>query len=205
MRVERTNGAGGVTSSKSVRRSGSDGFTLGEGESATSPTANTGVRSIGGIDILMALQGIEEPGERRRRAVARGRTALDALNSLKIGLLEGGLGHDTVGRLKAAVAVTQGRLRRSDARRRPGGNRTPSRSGDRKDRALPRLTVVCPRSAIRSRPHRREAKSYEQCRSDRRDFEGGRDRARIRHSERQRAAADGGDAQRRHRLRAHRP
>jgi hypothetical protein len=105
MRVERTNGAGGVTSSKSVRRSGSDGFTLGEGEAATSPTANAGVRSIGGIDILMALQGIEEPGERRRRAVARGRTALDALDSLKIGLLEGDLGHDTVGRLKAAVAV----------------------------------------------------------------------------------------------------
>jgi hypothetical protein len=52
----------------------------------------------------MALQGVEEPGERRRRAVARGRTALDALDALKIGLLSGEFDAATVARLKAAVA-----------------------------------------------------------------------------------------------------
>jgi hypothetical protein len=52
----------------------------------------------------MALQGVEEPGERRRRAVARGRHALDALDALKIGLLSGGLDAGTVMQLKAAVS-----------------------------------------------------------------------------------------------------
>jgi Class II flagellar assembly regulator len=104
MRVERPSGANAATAGKTVRRSGSEGFTLSEGEAASGPTANTGVRSIGGIDVLMALQGVEEPGERRRRAVARGRTALDALDALKIGLLSGGLEAAMVARLKAAVS-----------------------------------------------------------------------------------------------------
>jgi hypothetical protein len=105
MRVERPSGTSAVATGKTVRRSGSEGFTLSEGESASSPAASTGgARSIGGIDVLMALQGVEEPGERRRRAVARGRHALDALDALKIGLLSGGLDAGTVTQLKAAVS-----------------------------------------------------------------------------------------------------
>jgi Class II flagellar assembly regulator len=104
MRIERTTGANAVTAGKSIRRNGADGFTLGEGEPAREPIATAGTRSIGGIDVLVALQGIEEPGERRRRAVVRGRTALDALDALKIGLLAGALDAATVVRLKAAVS-----------------------------------------------------------------------------------------------------
>ena len=77
---------------------------MAEGDVARGPLANAGVRSIGGIDVLVALQGIEQPGERRRRAVARGRTALDALDALKIGLLSGALDGATVIRLRAAVS-----------------------------------------------------------------------------------------------------
>jgi hypothetical protein len=104
MRVERPSGPNTVSAGKAARRTGSEGFTLSEGETASGPTANGGVRSVGGIDVLLALQGVEEPGERRRRAVARGRTALDALDALKIGLLSGGLDSATVARLKAAVS-----------------------------------------------------------------------------------------------------
>ena len=104
MRIERATGANAVTAGKSIRRNGADGFTLGEGEPAREPIATAGMRSIGGIDVLVALQGIEEPGERRRRAVVRGRTALDALDALKIGLLAGALDAATVVRLKAAVS-----------------------------------------------------------------------------------------------------
>jgi hypothetical protein len=104
MRVERPNGANAVTSGKAVRRSGSGSFTLSEGEAASGPTANAGVRSIGGIDVLIALQGIEEPGERRRRAVSRGRTALDALDALKIGFLAGAFDTGTVAKLKAVAS-----------------------------------------------------------------------------------------------------
>jgi hypothetical protein len=104
MRVERPSGPSAATPSKTVRRGGSGGFTLSEEEAASGPTANPGVRSIGGIDILMALQGIEDPTERRRRAVARGRTALDVLDALKIGLLSDGLDAGMVGRLRSAVS-----------------------------------------------------------------------------------------------------
>ena len=104
MRVERPGGTGVISGSKAARRTGGEGFALTENELAPAPSPNSGVRSIGGIDILIALQGIEEPGERRRRAVARGRTALDALDELKIGLLTGGLDGATVFKLKAAVS-----------------------------------------------------------------------------------------------------
>jgi hypothetical protein len=103
MRVERPSGTNAVAAGKTVRRSGSEGFTLSEATTASGPAATTGARSIGGIDVLMALQGVEEPGERRRRAVARGRTALDALDALKIGLLSGEFDAGTLARLKTAV------------------------------------------------------------------------------------------------------
>jgi class II flagellar assembly regulator FliX len=104
MRVERPGNAGMVSGTKAVQRNSGEGFTLAEGEQAPAPSPNSGVKSIGGIDILMALQGIEEPGERRRRAVARGRGALDALDELKIGFLTGGLDGATVFKLKAAIS-----------------------------------------------------------------------------------------------------
>ena len=61
------------------------------------------LRTLGGIDALIALQGIEEPAERRRRAVKHGRRALDALDELKIGLLSGGIDQGTLLRLKSVA------------------------------------------------------------------------------------------------------
>ena len=62
-------------------------------------------RAAANIDGLLALQGIEEdPVERRKRSVARGRTALDVLDDLKMGLLSGNLDASTVMRLRDAAA-----------------------------------------------------------------------------------------------------
>ena len=52
----------------------------------------------------VALQGIEDPTERRRHALKRGRHALDALDELKIGLLGGNLSPATLTKLKSAAA-----------------------------------------------------------------------------------------------------
>ena len=41
---------------------------------------------VGGIDALIALQGVEDQAERRRRSVKSGRNALDLLDELKVGL-----------------------------------------------------------------------------------------------------------------------
>jgi hypothetical protein len=53
---------------------------------------------------LIALQGIEDPVERRSRAVKHGRRALDALDELKLGILSGTLDQATLLRLKSASA-----------------------------------------------------------------------------------------------------
>ena len=61
------------------------------------------MRTVGGIDALIALQGIEDPLERRRRAVKHGRRALDALDELKLALLSGTLEPWALLRLKAVA------------------------------------------------------------------------------------------------------
>ena len=66
-----------------------------------------GIRAEGGRQhrCADALRGVEEdPAERRKRSVQRGRGALDVLDELKIGLLAGTLGPATVSRLRDAAA-----------------------------------------------------------------------------------------------------
>ena len=68
-------------------------------------SATTAPRVAGNIDALLALQGVEEdPVERRKRSVRRGKGALDVLDDLKIGLLSGNFDASTVSRLRDAAA-----------------------------------------------------------------------------------------------------
>jgi hypothetical protein len=73
-------------------------------EAGAAPPAAPAVRTIGGIDALMALQGEQGPAERRRRAVAKGRNALDALEALRVGVLGGSVAPSALARLKSAAA-----------------------------------------------------------------------------------------------------
>ena len=85
-------------------------------------------KAAANIDALLALQGIEEdPAERRKRSVQRGKGALDVLDDLKIGLLSGDFDASTVSRLRDAAANLK------------------SSSGD------PGSTPSCPRSSCGSR------------------------------------------------------
>ncbi len=79
-------------------------FALSDTEPPQAQSAAVALRTLGGIDALIALQGIEEPAERRRRAVKHGRRALDALDELKLGLLAGTLDQGTLLRLKSVAA-----------------------------------------------------------------------------------------------------
>lgn len=103
MRIQGPNGVGVSAASAKTRRTASGTFSLDAGSAAPATTGPTGVRNIGGIDTLLALQGVEESGERRRKAVKRGRGALDALDALKLGLLSGTLDTAALLRLKAAA------------------------------------------------------------------------------------------------------
>jgi hypothetical protein len=103
MRVYGANAAGLGVATQTVRRGASGTFML--PEEASPRAARTGtMQSVGGIDALLALQGIEDPTERRRRAVARGRQVLDVLDEIRLGLLAGSQDGSALGRLKGVVA-----------------------------------------------------------------------------------------------------
>jgi hypothetical protein len=106
MRIYGPNGTTLGTPANSARRTGSTGFSLPDDVATAAETRpSTAPKAAAGIDALLALQGIEEdPVERRRRSVARGKGALDVLDDLKIGLLSGNLNSSTVSRLRDAAA-----------------------------------------------------------------------------------------------------
>jgi hypothetical protein len=101
MRVYGPNGTTVATAPPPARRTAGGTFALSDAEPPQAQSAALALRTLGGIDALIALQGIEEPAERRRRAVKQGRRALDALDELKLGLLAGSLDQGTLLRLKS--------------------------------------------------------------------------------------------------------
>jgi len=104
MRIHGANGTASVTTPMPARRAAAGQFSVAEDAAARATASAAGLRTVGGIDALIALQGIEDPVERRRHAVKRGRLALDALDELKIGLLGGELTSGTLQKLKAVAA-----------------------------------------------------------------------------------------------------
>ena len=104
MRVYGPNGTSVATAAPVARRQASGTFSLSDSEPTQAQNPTVALRTLGGIDALIALQGIEEPAERRRRAVKHGRRALDALDELKLGLLSGTLDQRTLLRLKSVAA-----------------------------------------------------------------------------------------------------
>ena len=104
MRVTGPNGTVIAAPPVAARRPASgETFAPTEGREPQVQSAAVALRTLGGIDALIALQGIEDPAERRRRAVKHGRRALDALDELKLGLLSGALDQGTLLRLKAVA------------------------------------------------------------------------------------------------------
>jgi hypothetical protein len=105
MRIYGPNGTTLGSPAANVRRTSSTSFSLPEDAAAT-PEARAAVapKAAANIDALLAMQGIEDPTERRKRSVQRGRGALDVLDALKIGLLSGNFDTSTVSRLRDAAA-----------------------------------------------------------------------------------------------------
>jgi hypothetical protein len=105
MRILGPNGTTLGPQAGSVRKASSGGFSLPDAGATTETRATVAPKAAAGIDALLAMQGIEEdPTERRKRSVQRGKRALDVLDDLKIGLLSGNFNASTVGRLRDAAA-----------------------------------------------------------------------------------------------------
>lgn len=105
MRIEgrlRTEGAGaGVPRAPGP---GGQRFSVPEAATPAPTNAATASRAAHGVDVLLALQSFDVSGERRRRAVQRGRSLLDALDALKLALIEGTLPESGIARLRALIA-----------------------------------------------------------------------------------------------------
>src|SRR5690242_21641940 len=100
MRVNAVANTSAARVAPSARRVGV-GFSVSEDSSASSAASTTGLRAVASVDALIALQGVEDPTERRKRAVKQGRNALDVLEGLKLGLLDGTLDSSAIGDRKS--------------------------------------------------------------------------------------------------------
>lgn len=105
MRINSPTGTGLPSAQPTTKKAGGSTFKLQSETASTSASSVAGgMRSIGGIDSLIALQGVDDRPQRRRRAVARGQSALEALDELKLGFLSGHLDQHLVSRLQSVVA-----------------------------------------------------------------------------------------------------
>jgi len=102
MRVYGPTGAALAGAPASTRRVPGGTFKVSEQTTSRGAVAAGTLRSISTLDALMALQGVEDPSERKKRAVAKGRNALDVLDKLKLGVLEGSVDAPMLSRLKVA-------------------------------------------------------------------------------------------------------
>jgi hypothetical protein len=105
MRIYGPTGTTLGTPASNARKTSSTGFSLPDATAAPEARSAVAPKAAGNIDALLAMQGVvEDPAERRKRSVQRGRGALDVLDHLKIGLLSGNLEAATVSRLRDAAA-----------------------------------------------------------------------------------------------------
>jgi hypothetical protein len=104
MRIYGPNGTTLGSPAANAKRTSSSGFALPDAASTSEARAAVAPKATANIDALLAMQGIEDPAERRKRSVQRGKGALDVLDDLKIGLLSGNFDASTMSRLRDAAA-----------------------------------------------------------------------------------------------------
>jgi hypothetical protein len=102
MRIQPANTTA-LANPSAARRASSGTFSVNESDTSQAPTTASGLRSVSTMDALLALQGVDDLTERRKRAVAKGRNALDVLDQLKLSVLDGSVEPSTLARLKVAA------------------------------------------------------------------------------------------------------
>jgi len=102
MRIDNTARSSTVNSRGGASRSGAGGFFISEETGPGKVASAQPVAHATGIDVLLALQSVEDPLLARRRAVRRGNSLLDTLEAIKADLL---LGRVSEGRLNQLMAL----------------------------------------------------------------------------------------------------
>lgn len=105
MRIYGPNQTNGTAAASAPRRAGAAGsFALESSSGAAKPQGTAAASGVGGLDSLLALQGVEDAGARRKRFARRGKSALDLLDELKAELLAADLRRETLSRLQGTLA-----------------------------------------------------------------------------------------------------
>jgi hypothetical protein len=109
LRIENTARSTSVQNRGGTGRAGGGGFFIPEQSSAGQAASAQPIAQTAGIDALLALQSVEDPLLKKRKAIRRGNSLLDALEAVKADLL---LGRVSEGRLNQLLAlVTSARER----------------------------------------------------------------------------------------------
>lgn len=106
MKVTGTGGIGQTGGARGPKAAGGEGFRLPGASGAAAANQTAGVAATGalmGVEALLTLQDVGGPLERRRRAVGRAGRLLDALDQIKIALLDGQLTARELERLERAI------------------------------------------------------------------------------------------------------
>ena len=114
MKIEATNPLRQNRSTGRAPRRAAGGFadTLAGLDSPARPSGSlTGAAPTGALHAILALQGFDDPSERRQRATARGLDLLDMLDDLRQHILSGAVPRQTLERL---LAVAQERRAQID-------------------------------------------------------------------------------------------
>ena len=106
MKIQGPTGPSQTGAARGAGRTASGGFSLsGAGESAEAAEAQrmAGLDGVMTVSALLALQGVEDPLQRRKRAMGRASRLLDILDDLKVAMLEGRASPSTLDNLARAV------------------------------------------------------------------------------------------------------
>ena len=107
MKITGSSSAKSAGAARGAKPASSGGvFSLDAGESAAEAhgvSRASGIGSLTSVGALLALQAVDDPLQRRRRAVSRAGKILDALDTLKISLLEGETSPTSLDQLMQAV------------------------------------------------------------------------------------------------------
>jgi hypothetical protein len=100
MRIESAQRMNASSAARRREAPGGDGFTLLPSSGKPSTQATRSTASLAGIEALMMLQEVDDATVRRRRAVKRGHSLLDMLESMKLDLIAGIDNPATLARLR---------------------------------------------------------------------------------------------------------
>lgn len=112
MRIGQAFGPAGLAARGGVeRKSGDTGFAgrVGGGMANGQAAAAGGISPLASLGAVLALQAVEDPLHGRRRARQRGEQLLDALEDVRMALLDGGLPPSQLEALRKMAAEQRGR------------------------------------------------------------------------------------------------